>query len=192
MVQWSFTLCQRKANFFFYILARACEPWACLASGRGSVKTATKPPGFGSQNRRTSIYCIIILNDFFLIILLIYNAPLLEALDQPDLPLSSLGFADDVNLLMYGEVTAVNCTNLEAAHKQCLDWARMHGMRFAPNKYTLTHLTRRRCFDLHAPVRLQGVVVEPEPVVRILGLHWSAYEKAVCDELSQCRHRDAP
>ena len=49
-------------------------------------------------------------------------------------------------------------------------WARTHGMRFAPKKYTLTHLTRRRCFDLHAPVRLQGVIVEPEPVVQILGL----------------------
>ena len=69
--------------------------------------------------------------------------PLLEALNQPDLPLSPLGFADDVNLLTYGEATVVNCTNLEIAHEQCLDWARTHGMRFAPNKHTLTHLTRR-------------------------------------------------
>jgi hypothetical protein len=50
-----------------------------------------------------------------------YNAPLLEALNQPDLPLSPLGFADDVNLLTYGETTADNCSNLEKAHKQCLD-----------------------------------------------------------------------
>jgi retron-type reverse transcriptase len=78
-----------------------------------------------------------------LILFLFYNAPLLEALDQPDLPLSPLGFADDVNLLTYREDTVVNCTNLEAAHEQCLEWARTHGMRFAPNKYTLTHFTRR-------------------------------------------------
>jgi hypothetical protein len=58
-------------------------------------------------------------------------------------------------------------------------------MRFAPNKYTLTHLTRRRGFDLQAPVRLQGAVVEPEPVVRILGLQldsklrWKAHEQAI-------------
>jgi retron-type reverse transcriptase len=88
------------------------------------------------------------------ILFLFYNAPLLEALNQPDLPLSPLGFADDVNLLTYGEATVVNCTNLEVAHERCLDWARTHGMRFAPNKYTLTHLTRRQGFDLQALVRL--------------------------------------
>jgi hypothetical protein len=44
-------------------------------------------------------------------------------------------------------------------------------------------------FDLHTPVRLQEVVVEPEPVVRILGLqldsklHWRAYEKAIQDKM---------
>jgi retron-type reverse transcriptase len=51
------------------------------------------------------------------ILFLFYNAPLLEALNQPDLPLSPLGFADDVNLLTYGEATVVNCTNLEIAHE---------------------------------------------------------------------------
>ena len=99
------------------------------------------------------------------ILFLFYNAPLLEALNQPDLPLSPLGFADDINLLIYREATAVNCTNLKIAHEQCLDWAQTHGMRFAPDKYTLTHLTRCWGFDLQMPVRLQGEVVEPEPIV---------------------------
>jgi len=63
-------------------------------------------------------------------------------------------------------------------------------MRFAPNKYTLTHLIRRRRINLHALVRLQGVVVEPEPVVRILGLqldsklHWKAHKRAIKDKIS--------
>ena len=77
------------------------------------------------------------------ILFLFYNALLLEALNQPDLPLSPLGFADDINLLTYREATVINCTNLEIVYEQCLDWARTHGMQFAPNKYTLTHLTRR-------------------------------------------------
>ena len=57
-------------------------------------------------------------------------------------------------------------------------------MRFALNKYTLTYFTRRKEFDLQAPVRLRGVVVQPEPVVRVLGLQldtklrWKAHEKA--------------
>src|SRR6202041_1643033 len=119
------------------------------------------------------------------ILFLFYNAPLLEVLNQPELPLSPLGFADDINLLTYGEATVINCTNLEIAHEQCLDWARTHGMQFAPNKYTLTHLTRHQGFDLQAPVRLQGRVIEPEPAVQILGLQldsrlrWTAHKKAI-------------
>jgi hypothetical protein len=119
------------------------------------------------------------------ILFLFYNAPLLEAVNQPDLPIAPLGFADDINLLTYGEATAVNCTNLETAHDQCLEWASTHGMRFAPNKYTLTHFTRRRGFDVQAPVRLRDTVVQPKPVVRILGvqldskLRWTAQGQAI-------------
>ena len=93
------------------------------------------------------------------ILFLFYNAPLLEAVNQPDLLIAPLGFVDDINLLTYSEATAVNCTNLEIAHDQCMDWARTHGMRFAPKKYTLTHFTRRKVFDGQAPVRLRDIVV---------------------------------
>ena len=37
------------------------------------------------------------------ILFLFYNALLLEALNQPDLCLSAIGFADDINLLTYRE-----------------------------------------------------------------------------------------
>ena len=120
-----------------------------------------------------------------LILFILYNATLLETVNKPDQPMLPLGFADDINLLTYRDATIVNCTNLELAHEQCLDWARTHGMQFAPNKYTLTHFTRCRRYNLQAPVRLQGVVVKPEPVVRILGLQldtklrWKDQEKAI-------------
>ena len=119
------------------------------------------------------------------ILFLFYNAPLLEAVHQPELPVLPLGFADDVNLLSYGTSTAATCANLELAHKQCLEWARTHGMRFAISKYTLMHLTRRKGFDMQAPVRLQGTMVQPDQVVRILGLQvdsklrWKAQGQAV-------------
>lgn len=44
------------------------------------------------------------------------------------------------------------------------------GMRFAPTKYTLTHFSKCQSFDLQAPVQLQEVEVQPQPVVRILEL----------------------
>jgi hypothetical protein len=79
-----------------------------------------------------------------------------------------LGFADDINLLIYRETTVVNCSNLELAYEYCLDWARTHSMQFALQKYTLIYLTRYREFDLEAPVTLQDTAIQPTTVVRIL------------------------
>jgi retron-type reverse transcriptase len=78
------------------------------------------------------------------ILFLFYNGPLLEALNLPELRLSAIGFANDINLLTYGKSTAENCNALETTHDRCLTWASTHGMRFAPKKYTLTHFTRRK------------------------------------------------
>ena len=63
-----------------------------------------------------------------LILFLFYNVPLLEKLYQPDLPLILLGFADNINLLIYREATVVNYSNLELAYKYCLDWACIYSM----------------------------------------------------------------
>ena len=119
------------------------------------------------------------------ILFLFYNTLLLEALNQLNLQLSAVGFADDINLLAYSKSTAENCAVLESAHKRCLDWASTHGMRFAPQKYKLTHFTRRHSFDLEALVRIQGRTITPLPTVQILGvqlnsrLRWQAYVKEV-------------
>jgi hypothetical protein len=55
-----------------------------------------------------------------LMLFLFYNAPLLKALDLLELRLSTLGFADDINLLTYSELTVVNCITLKSAHDRCL------------------------------------------------------------------------
>lgn len=102
---------------------------------------------------------------------LFYNAPLLEALNQLSPQRSAIGFADDINLLTFSKSTAENCTTLESTHERCLEWASTHGMRFAPQKYKLTHFTWRNDFDLEAPVQAQGRTIAPSPAVRILGLH---------------------
>jgi hypothetical protein len=50
------------------------------------------------------------------ILFLFYNIPLLEKLYQPNLLLMPLGFADNINLLIYRDTTAVNCSNLELVY----------------------------------------------------------------------------
>src|SRR5579862_5135934 len=104
------------------------------------------------------------------ILFLFYNGPLLDALNLPDLRLSATGYADDINLLTYGESTIANCIALESAHERCLEWAETHGMRFAPDKYHLTHFTRQNRFDLTAPVQIGDQTIRPSPTIRILGL----------------------
>jgi len=124
------------------------------------------------------------------ILFLFYNATLLEAAYQPDLPVIPLGFADDVNLLTYNKLTTVNLANLETTYEKCLEWADSHGMKFAPNKFTLAHFTRRRGIDTNTPVRLGEVEVTPSQTVRILGLQldtklqWKAHGQAVAQRMN--------
>jgi hypothetical protein len=54
------------------------------------------------------------------ILFIFYNSNLLELLNQPDSHLSPLGFADDVNLLIYRMSTTENCMSLELGHDKCL------------------------------------------------------------------------
>jgi hypothetical protein len=49
-----------------------------------------------------------------------YNSNLLESLNLPDSYLSPLGFADDVNLLIYRTSTAENYMSLELGYDKCL------------------------------------------------------------------------
>ena len=54
------------------------------------------------------------------ILFLFYNGPLLERLESTNLPISPLGFADDINLLAFGNTTASSSVALEQAHRICL------------------------------------------------------------------------
>jgi hypothetical protein len=116
------------------------------------------------------------------ILFLFYNSPLLDALDKPQDRLHPLGYADDINLLTYGESIPNNCTRLEEAHSICLNWAKTHGMKFAEAKYTLIHFSNRhQSTTSQAPVTLPSATIYPSPSIRILGvevdskLRWTAH-----------------
>jgi hypothetical protein len=120
------------------------------------------------------------------ILFLFYNAELIELCNNPRERLSAIGFVDDVNILAYGPTTQGNCSRLQQAHSKCLEWAKRHGIHFAPSKYELIHFTRRRnAFDLTASVNLEGITQEPKASVRVLGvwldtkLKWGPHYKQI-------------
>jgi len=75
---------------------------------------------------------------------------------------------DDINLLAYGQTTEGNCRQLEVVHDRCLAWAKRYGALFAPEKYALMHFSRRRRFNMQAPIRLGNIVKKPEETARVL------------------------
>ena len=120
------------------------------------------------------------------ILFILYNAELLDLCNRPHERISAISFSDDVNILTYGRSTETNCRTLEAAHSRCLEWAKRHGMSFAPKKYELIHFTRSHTkFNLQAGIDFGHGPVSPSPDVRILGvwldtkLRWAAHIREI-------------
>jgi hypothetical protein len=55
-----------------------------------------------------------------LILFLFYNATLIEIGNQPQRSFSLIGFADDINLLIYRPFIQANCRKLERIYKDLL------------------------------------------------------------------------
>ena len=122
----------------------------------------------------------------FPILFILYNAELMELCDRPNERLSALGFSDGVNILTYSRSTETNCRTLEIAHSRCIEWAKRHGMHFAPKKYELIHFTRSRTkFNLQAGIDVGQGPLSPLPDIRVLGvwldtkLRWSAHIREI-------------
>jgi len=58
------------------------------------------------------------------------------------------------------------------AHETCLGWAERHGARFSPEKYVLTHFTRKRNLDgdLRSQINIPGFDGKPVTGLRVLGV----------------------
>src|SRR6266480_6796433 len=100
-------------------------------------------------------------SSLFPILFLFYNAELLKICNSTIVRVNSLEFVDDVNLLAYGRTTEDNCRQLELIHDRCLAWAKQYGALFALEKYVLMHFSRRRQFNMQAPIRLGDIEKKP-------------------------------
>jgi len=125
------------------------------------------------------------------ILFLLYASGLLDICNQPKEKISAVGFADDTNIFTYGTSTEANCRTLERIHERCLEWARKHGMKFAPTKYELIHFTRSRTkFNLQASATFGNAEKPPSQDVRVLGvwldtkLKWTAHARRLAKKAS--------
>ena len=78
------------------------------------------------------------------------------------------GFADDMNLLVYGDTT-VSVRRLEGAWAICEVWAKTRGMIFAPKKSEFIHFTRAQK-PTGQEIRLSSKMVRPTESARFLGI----------------------
>ena len=91
------------------------------------------------------------------ILFLFYNSELLEICNRTDLNAQAIGFIDDVNALAWSRSAQHNVRILQRVHERCIEWARRHGTKFAPDKYELVHFTRRRKVNLNCGIQLGHV-----------------------------------
>lgn len=105
------------------------------------------------------------------ILYLFYNADLLENINsQPHA--CSLGYVDDIGILVTADTIEENCENLSLIHTEtCEPWADTHGSKFSIAKYQLTHFTRRTSANVDYPLSLtSNHQIQPSSPIIYLGL----------------------
>lgn len=103
------------------------------------------------------------------ILFLFYNLPLLEKLNlEPNTHLTR--FVDNIAILVESNTTKDNNTKLLNIHKRiCKSWAMQHGSKFAPEKYQLGHLTRKRSAHLDHLLSFTEYTVLTSSIIIYLG-----------------------
>ena len=99
------------------------------------------------------------------ILFLFYISELHKTVHSPTTGVSTLGFADDTNLLAFGHSLKSNLLKWKNTHLKCLSWAARHGMVFSPEKYEILYFSRRRSDNLQLKLRLGNVILKPKEEV---------------------------
>ena len=107
----------------------------------------------------------------FPILFLIFVGKLLEICNDSVKHASAVGFVNNINILVYGPDSGLNCLKLKEIHWKCLEWAERHGAKFALQKYELMHFAPgKKKIWTGATLNLDGVKVKPAASARILGV----------------------
>ncbi|KHJ32371.1 hypothetical protein EV44_g3660 [Erysiphe necator] len=118
------------------------------------------------------------------ILFLFFASTLLPTLSSDNS--STIGFVDDTTILTWSSSTEENCEKPENLHEKCISWARLHGVKFAPEKYQLIYFSRaRKKHNMNASMKIQNTSIKPQISLRILGIHldpklnWITHTKSI-------------
>lgn len=105
------------------------------------------------------------------VLFLFYNADLLDDCNNAAPGLSVNAFIDDTTLCAINPSTEENCRLLKLAHDRCLSWAHTHRAIFAPSKYQLIHLSRKKSINKTAALELgPHQIIIPKNTSKLLGI----------------------
>jgi hypothetical protein len=83
----------------------------------------------------------------------------------------SFTFVDDTHILTYGDSTKRNCRTLKRIYKECKEWSRTHGAKFASKKYELIHFAKSpKGFNIQASIKISEIKKTIKDHVRVLGV----------------------
>jgi hypothetical protein len=94
------------------------------------------------------------------ILYLFYNADLIETCNREHNTIAA-GYIDDIAILRWGDTTEETCDGLSTTLGLAKQWASKHASIFAPEKFQLTHHTRRRHMDTTKSVLIDGGSITP-------------------------------
>ncbi len=99
-----------------------------------------------------------------------YNSDLIDVCNSPDLPATGIGFVDDADVLAFRKSTKETCFVLKEIHSHCLTWGDMYGASFAPHKYMLVHIPKKKQNLPVTPLEPPSFTLHPSPHARVFGI----------------------
>ena len=86
-----------------------------------------------------------------IILFILYNSSLFDLVHSQGLGITSIKYANNLNLLAISSSASINCIQLRTLYDSfILPWARKFGIQFTPQKYELVHFSRSRRANLNS------------------------------------------
>ena len=108
-------------------------------------------------------------SSFFSMLYLFYNANLLKLCENIKLRFNVTEFVNDVNILIYNELTKQNCEVLKKAWEKVVEWTKKHGFKFNERKHELIHFLKIfKRYNINVNITLKKYRVNANTDFRIL------------------------